>query len=300
MMQRRILLWKAALIVPLAALISAFAIPNTPHPARSAVAVTRYTMTAFTNSSERDMYVYQSGNGRDFGPVGPGPAYTPPTGLVRDPSLMHYADGQYYVVYTTGWDGDTIGLARSPDRVHWTFLRNFTIPLRSVRHTWAPVWYFGDGRPSVIVSISYGGPFTPYLMTANPSLTAWSPPIPLAGLGPNYIDTIVIRTGAVYHAFTKNETTKYVEHAVSFSATGPYVFVGQGNWAGWGAPREGQSMIQLDNGCWRIFLDGYLDGRYYSSDSCDGFLSWSRLRMLPGGLSGVVRHVTVLKETVGG
>jgi hypothetical protein len=252
-------------------------------------------MTAFTNSSESNMYVYESGDATGFRSLR-GPAYTPPSGLVRDPSIFRYSDGFYYVVYTTGWDGDTIGFARSPDRVNWMFLRNYTMPLVGVRHTWAPVWFVDGGNVNVIVSLSFGGDFQPYLLSAiDPTLMFWSAPIQLAGIGINHIDTVLVKTGLLYHAFTKNETTKYVEHAVSFSPTGPFLIVASGDWAGWGAPREGPSLVPLDNGGWRIFLDGYTVGKYYYSDSYNGFLTWTRLRELPG-LSGFVRHFTVLKE----
>jgi hypothetical protein len=257
----------------------------------------RYTMTAFTNSSESRMYVYESTDATGFRLLR-GPAYSPPSGLVRDPSMFRHSDGSYYLTYTTGWDGNTIGFARSSDRVSWTFLRNYTVPVPGVRHTWAPVWFVDGPAVSVIVSLSTGGDFTPYVMTAaDPSLVAWGPPTPLAGLGPNYIDTTVLFVGGQYHAFTKNETTKYVEHAVADSVAGPYTYVGTDDWAGWGAPREGQSLAPLAGGGWRIFLDGYLNGKYYYSDSFDGFATWSPLRELPG-LSGFVRHFTVLTETV--
>jgi hypothetical protein len=135
-------------------------------------------------------------------------------------------------------------------------------------------------------------------MTAlDPSLTRWSPPRPLAGLRPNYIDTTVVLVDGRYHAFTKNETTKYVEHAVADHVAGPYIYVGTENWAGWGAPREGQSLVRLPDGGWRIYLDGYLDGKYYFSDSLDEFASWTPLAELPR-LSGFVRHFTVLTETI--
>jgi hypothetical protein len=263
-----------------------------------AAASERYTMTAFTNSSETAMFVYESADAMNYRLVR-GPAYTPPTGLVRDPSMFRHGDGAYYVVYTTGWDGDTIGFARSPDRVHWTFLRDYTIPLRGVRHTWAPVWFVDGGQVDVIVSLSFGGDFQPYLMTAaDPSLASWTMPAPLAGIGMNHIDTVMIKTGAVYHAFVKNETTKFVEHAIAPSPVGPFLFVGTGDWAHWGAPREGPSLARLADGCWRIYLDGYTVGAYFYSDSCDGFLTWSPARTLPG-VSGFVRHFTVLREPAG-
>jgi hypothetical protein len=32
------------------------------------------------------------------------------------------------------------------------------------------------------------------------------------GLGTNHIDTFVVKSGSTWHAFTKNKTTKYIEH----------------------------------------------------------------------------------------
>lgn len=288
-------------MVPFVLLVCVIALPASS--VASPAGTVQYTMTAFTNSSEADLYVYESADATTFRPLR-GPAFRPPTGLIRDPSIFRHADGNYYIVYTTGWDGNTIGFARSADRVNWTFLRNYTIPLPAVAHTWAPVWFVDpSGGVDIIVSLSFadfahptGGDFSPFLLSAfGSSLDLWGPPIPLIGIGQNHIDTILVKVGSQYHAFTKNETTKFVEHAVGPSPAGPYTMVGLGNWAGWGAPLEGQSLVRLPNGGWRIFLDSYLGGKYFFSDSHDEFRSWTPLQQLPG-LSGFVRHFTVLAE----
>ncbi|MDR7326463.1 hypothetical protein J2S44_006713 [Catenuloplanes niger] len=261
---------------------------------------TRYTMTAFTNSSESNMYVYESPDATGFRLLR-GPAFTPPTGLIRDPSIIRHTDGRYWVVYTTNWTGNTIGLATSTDRLNWTFVRNVTIPL-TVQNTWAPEFFIdSNGSVNVIVSLSTNGAdFKPYKLTAtNAALSAWSAPQVLSGIGPNHIDTYVVKVGSTYHAFTKNETTKFIEYATASSLTGPYTISRTGNWAGWGGPREGQALVPLDNGGWRIYYDGYTVGQYYFSDSYDGFASWSTPQTLPG-LSGFARHFTVLKEVVSG
>jgi hypothetical protein len=64
------------------------------------------------------MSVYDSADGTRFTLKKP-LAYTPPKGLIRDPSVIKHTDGWYYVAYTTGWAGNTIGLARvqGPDRL---------------------------------------------------------------------------------------------------------------------------------------------------------------------------------------
>ncbi|MDC0713168.1 glycoside hydrolase family 43 protein [Stigmatella sp. ncwal1] len=283
----------------LLALCAAALVLFTLRPAAATAATNVYTMSAFTNSSESNMYVYQSYNGTHYGLM-KGPAYTPPSGLIRDPSILKHTDGLYYVTYTTNWEGNTIGFATSTDRVNWTFRQNVTLPVANLQNTWAPEWFKdSDGSVNIIVSLRTTGTsnFIPHVIKAqNSALTSWSNPVPLSGLGPNYIDTFIVKLGSTYHAFTKNETSKYIEYATSSSLTGPYTFKGTGDWAGWGNWLEGPALIQLDNGAWRIFFDGYTVTKYYYSDSTNTFASWSAKKELPS-LTGFVRHLTVLKET---
>lgn len=302
-----LIIW--SITVLLAILIVPFSITHAAHAASSRVTITkatalssRYTFTVFTNSSQSNMYIYQSSDGLNFTQLAAS-AYTPPSGLVRDPSIILY-NGIYYVTYTTNWTGNTLGIATSTDRVHWTFLENVTLS-STVYETWAPEWFKdpSNGSINIIVNLNSTNAgdsnFIPQKLTAlNSSLTSWSGLTPLAGLSPNYIDSFIIKVGNTYHAFVKNETTKYIEQATSTNLTGPYTFVGTGNWAGWGNNVEGPALYQLDNGTWRIVMDGYASGQYYYSDSSDGNLqTWTAKQQLPGGLSGFVRHGTVLKET---
>jgi hypothetical protein len=91
------------------------------------------------------------------------------------------------------------------------------------------------------------------------------------------------KVGNVYNIFAKNDqaTSKYIEHATATNLTGPYTFVGTGNWAGWGPKLEGPSLYQLDNGTWRILLDGYAAKQYYYSDSTDNFKTWTAKNHFP-------------------
>ncbi|WP_238845266.1 glycoside hydrolase [Nocardia terpenica] len=262
----------------------------------------RYTMSAFTNYNETDLYIYESADAVDFTLLR-GPAYRPPTGLLRDPSIFRHTDGAYYLTHTTGWGGQTIGFARSTDRIAWTFLCDYTVGLPDIQHTWAPKWFVDpQGRVAVIVALGNSRSFQPHLMTAtDPSLTAWTPLRPLAGLTAapgtvGYIDTALVQAGGRYYAFTKNESTKYIELAVADSPCGPYRFLHTGDWARWGPLREGPCVIALPDGGWRIYFDAYLDRTYLFSDSHD-LHTWTPPRQLPG-ISGIVRHCTVLPERV--
>jgi sucrose-6-phosphate hydrolase SacC (GH32 family) len=302
MRSRLLALWSmlalvAVLAIPLSTTYAA------PKIAGKALASSRYTFAVFTNSSESRMYIYQSTDGLNFSLLA-GPTYTPPTGLLRDPSIIrNTADGLYYITYTTNWAGNTIGLASSPDRIHWTFIENITMPAGTFV-TWAPEWFRdSNGSMHIIVNLNRTNTgdsnFNPYDLTSlHSNLRSWSAPVALAGVGPNYIDSFIVKVGSVYHIFAKNETTKYIEHATATNLNGPYTFVGRGNWAGWGQYLEGPALYQLDNGNWRIVIDGYNSKHYYYSDSSNTFKTWTAKAILPDGLSGFVRHGTVLKETV--
>jgi len=294
--------WRRLLTAAVTGVLAATALTGlTGQPAAAAGPTPHYLMTAFTNSSESNMYVYDSANATDYSLIRAN-AYTPPSGLIRDPSVIRHTDGYYYIVYTTNWTGNTIGFARSTDHVTWTFLRNVTVGLNGATgSTWAPEWFKDtDGSVNVIFSASStgtAGQFQPYKITAtNGDLSAWSARTAI-GIPANHIDTFVVKSGGTYHAFAKNETTKYIEHATAGSLTGPWTFTGTGNWAGWGSGLEGPALVQLPSGSWRLYFDQYGAGRYYYADS-GNLNTWSAKTELPG-LSGTVRHFTVLREDVG-
>jgi Ricin-type beta-trefoil lectin domain-like len=288
------------LIISIVVLSTTFFVFQASTPSVQAAAPSLYTMTSFSNTNQL-MYVYRSNDGLNFSRIGSGPVYTPPSGIVRDPSVT-FNNGSYYATYTDAWSGHSIGLASSPDAVHWTFVEDITFA-STFNIAWAPEWFKDtDGSVNIIVHLrpSTAASPTPYKITAlNSALTSWSTPVALAGMTPDYIDSFVVKLGNVYHIFAKNDqtTSKYIEEATATKLTGPYTFVGTGNWAGWGPQLEGPCLYQLDNGTWRILLDGYKSGQYYYSDSTDNFKTWTAKKPLPNGLSGFVRHLTVMKES---
>ncbi|WP_439658652.1 glycoside hydrolase family 43 protein [Lentzea sp. HUAS TT2] len=292
---------RRVLIAVTAAFAAGASLVGTGPVASAAGPVPHYLMTAFTNSSESNMYVFDSANATGFTQVTAN-AYTPPSGLIRDPSVLRHTDGYYYIVHTTNWTGDTIGFARSADYVNWTFLRTVRVGLNGATgSTWAPEWFKdSDGSVHVIFSASTGGTagqFRPYRITAtNADLSAWSSPVAL-GIPANFIDSFLVKVGGTYHNFLKNETTKYVEHATATSLNGPWTFVGTGNWAGWGSGLEGPALVRLPDGRWRIYFDQYGQRRYFYADSTNLGSFGAKVEL--AGLSGVARHFTVLREDSG-
>lgn len=259
-----------------------------------------FIMTSFLASSQNTLSLFASNDGVNFNTLR-SEAFQPEERLLRDPSIIRHTDGYYYVVYTTDWNGSDFGILKSKNLKDWEFVQHVPVKLAGVKNVWAPEWFRDkDGSLKVIVSLSANGtegPFGAYIIEANADLTQWSDPIPMQGLQGNYIDTFVIANedGSGYTAFTKNETTKFIELATAKSLKGPWKLEKTGDWAGWGGPSEGQALVKLPDGGWRIYFDDYMTKHYWYSDSHDGFKTWTPKKEI-GGVSGSVRHFTVLSE----
>ncbi|MGD0744584.1 MAG: glycoside hydrolase family 43 protein [Verrucomicrobiota bacterium] len=260
----------------------------------------QYIFATFKGEDVPDekLWIYTSADALNFAEFSDTGGYGGPTGVLRDPSIMKHTDGKYYICHTVqSWtDSSTnFAIASSTDLVHWTNLTTINADVPGTYYTWAPEWFVDDdGTVNIIVNI---GPddtnFKQYLFTAqNSELTSWSGPVDM-GITPNHIDAFVVKVGGTYHAFVKNETTKFIEHATSSSLIGGWTWVGTDNWSGWGPGYEGPALIQMDNGQWRIYVELYPSGGIRTATSADLY-SWSGLSFC---LSGA-RHGTVIKEPV--
>jgi len=286
----------------------ATATPVPPPAAAEPRASDRYVFTALTNGSESNMSVYTSSDALNFTLL-KADAYTPPSGQVRDPSVLRAPDGSYRIVYATGRTGQTIGIAGSTDLKDWTFLATVDVGVPGMLEARAPEWFVDpSGSTHIVVSLSADPAdpaglrtgFRPYVLTAqDTSLVSFTGAAPLNGYfaGRNYLGTFVVVQNGIYHAFAGNGSTGYIEHLRSISLSGPWSLVGNGNWSGWGGMLEAPALVQLHNGSWRIYLHGYGSPESYVTATSPNLDAWSATAELPGGLSGVVRHGTVLHET---
>ena len=90
--------------------------------------------------------------------------------------------------------------------------------ISNTRFTWAPEFYVEGDTVRIIASVAQttcSQCFRPYVYTAgDSSLTSWSGPQQMWGLGFNYIDTYVVKSGIV------NRRSGWV-----FDCTAPAIFV---------------------------------------------------------------------------
>lgn len=257
-----------------------------------------FLMSAFTATSQDKLSLFSSSDGVNFTSLG-SEVYQPPQGLLRDPSIVRAADGLYYVAYTTGWSGSSFGIAKSADLKSWTHVADVPVALPGVSNVWAPEWFRdADGSLKLVLSLSRTGtqgPFAAYYVEPlDAGFTRFSAPAAMRGLENNFIDSFVIRHEGRYVAFTKNESTKFIELATAPALAGPWTVERTGDWAGWGGPSEGPALVPIPGG-WRIYFDDYTTKRYWYSDSLDGLKTWTPRKEV-GGVSGAVRHFTVISE----
>jgi hypothetical protein len=275
-------------------LCSAWFLPCfTPSPVHAA---SGYIFTTFKGDAAADekLWVYTSPNGIAFN-LFSNTGYAGPTGVLRDPSIMKHSDGKYYIAFTVqSWTTSStyFAIASSTDLINWTTVTTVNAGVAGTYYTWAPEWFKDGDTVKIIVSLGPSGSMRPYSFTAlDSSLTSWSGAVDM-GIGTNHIDTFVVKSGSTYHAFIKDESSKYIEHAVATSLTGPWTWAGTGNWTGWGSGYEAPCVTETDDGIWRIYIDKYSDGSgIYSATSSDLY-TWSGLSAI-----GAYRHGTVLRDT---
>jgi hypothetical protein len=259
-------------------------------------AETAYVFATFKGDAAVDekLWIYTSANGTSFDLLS-NTFFAGSTGVLRDPSIMKHTDGKYYIAYTVqSWTTSStyFAIASSTNLINWTQVATVNSGIANTNFTWAPEWFVENGTVRLIVSIApQGADFKPYVYTAtDSSLTNWSSPVDM-GIGTNKIDTFVVKSGGVYHAFAKNETTKYIEHATASSLLGPWTWVGVGNWANWGSGYEAPALAQMENGQWRLYIDKYPSSGLWTATSSD-LTTWTGLTQV-----GAYRHGTVLRDT---
>ncbi len=269
-----------------------------------ASAASRYILATFDGdgASEQELWIYTSTDGLNWALLAD-TNYQGPGGALRDPSIIkNPADGKYYIAYTNKhWSANetTFSIASSTDLIHWTYVTDVPSGVTGTTKDWAPEFFIDNGVVKCIANISCGvsGDFAPRIYTArNTSLNSWSDPAVMSGLGSNFIDTFIVKSGSTYHAFVQNIATNYVDHATASSLTGPWTYGNIGNWSGWGTNNEGPCVVQLADGSWRFYSDKYTTtGLNYSNSP--NLSSWSTITPISSVSSK--RHGTVMRETIG-
>jgi hypothetical protein len=288
------------LFLALAALFLAQCQPNEPslqkEPAASntlKAAANTYYFATFGSDSDQKLYVYSSTNATSFGMYS-NSGFRGPTGVLRDPGLLYY-NGRYYIAFTTqSWttSSTSFSIASSSDLVSWSTIATVNSGVANTYYTWAPDWYVEGSTVRLIVNIGPSGSMRPYIYTAqNSSLTSWSAPVDM-GIGTNHIDAFVVKSGSTYHCYAKNESTKNIVHFTSTNLTGGWT-LRHTYWNGY----EGISVIQQENGVWRMYIDHYSAGDGLYTTTSSDLNTWSGLSRVGFGRHGSIIRTATLPTT---
>ncbi len=198
--------------------------------------------------------------------------------LMRDPSITRGPDGTFHMVWTTSWEGRSLGYASSKDLVHWTEQRVIVNALDGeILNSWAPELFFdAPSKEFVIVWAStVKGRFPEtqgqgngkynhrqYIIRTRDFQTFTKPELFLDP-GFQVIDAAIFRHGKRYAVVAKNETltppAKYLFLTFADSLRGPWSKASEpisGNeWA------EGPTPVR-SGAWWYIYFDKYRDHRY--------------------------------------
>jgi hypothetical protein len=199
---------------------------------------------------------------------------------VRDPSIIFYR-GKWWVAHThNGAPTDVIPVLSSEDLKTWSSVVELDTSTMANpgAFAWAPEW-FVDDDDSVHLFIACGDANKQIYEThpTNDAWTTWSNLTAVTGtsLPTDMIDANVVKIGPHYYLWFKDDATGYLCLARSTSLTSGYIVLKTGNWAGFGASKEGQILVRVNAGLWRIYYNPTLTNGQVYSESDDDFESWT-------------------------
>ncbi|KQM22792.1 beta-galactosidase [Sphingomonas sp. Leaf24] len=253
-----------------------------------------------------------SDDGFTFRELGGGQSYLAPmvgeAKLMRDPFVFRGAgrDAAWHMVWTTAWDGVTIGHATSRDLRHWSPQRALPVMagVPGTRNCWAPeaIWDARSKRFVIFWSSTVAGRFAETAGTSESGynhrlwyvttrdFVTFSEAAVLYDPGFSVIDgTFATGPGGKLHLIVKDETLtpprKYLQVASAASPTGPFGKPDTPFTPSW---VEGPMTTAID-GETVCYWDVYRDGKWGAAATRD-FVQWrdvsARLSMPAGARHG--------------
>lgn len=266
----------------------------------------------FRNNGEDGLYLATSSDGLSWRAVnGDRPLLQPEVGeskLMRDPSIVAGPDGLFHMVWTTSWQGETIGYSHSRDLRRWAPQRALPVMEHEpgVINCWAPELFADNGEFHIVWASTVREKFpqtagraekeynhrlyhtrTRDFRRFGPVRLFYDPGFPV-------IDGALFRDGRRYTMVVKNETlrppAKYLFLTSADSLDGPWSApsdrISGEEWA------EGPSPLRT-GGYWYIYFDRYRARRYGAIRSAD-LRTWEDISDRTSFPEGM-RHGTVFR-----
>ena len=294
--------------------LSALILSASLTPALAQADKTCYLFTYFTGNGEDGLHLAWSSDGYKWEALNGGKSYLKPevgeSKLMRDPCVLRGPDGVFHMVWTTAWEGKTIGYASSKDLVTWSPQK--AIPVMGhepeVRNCWAPELVYDAKKQEFLIfwastvkgkfPATAGSSESDYnhrmYCTTTKDFVTFTPTRLFYDPGFSVIDATMLAAHGRFHLIVKDETVKppkkHLRIASSDSIDGPWAdltppFTPEGRWS------EGPTAIRIGQE-YLVFYDAYRD-RHYSASSSKDLKTWedvtARMSFVPG-----MRHGTVI------
>ena len=213
------------------------------------------------------------------------------TKLMRDPCVCQGPDGTFHMVWTSGWWDKGIGIAHSKDLIHWSEQAWLEVMGHEpkARNCWAPEIFYDAATKQYLIfwAATIPGRFPEteqhtgdqnegvtlnhriYYVTTSDFQT-YSDTKLFYDDGFNAIDATIVKDGATYVMFIKDETKapvakKHIRIATAEHAAGPYGPASPPFTPDW---VEGPTALKIGN-WWYVYYDAYTRHRMEGARSKD-------------------------------
>lgn len=118
---------------------------------------TAYLFSYFIGNGEDGLHLAWSGDGLKWEALNGGRSFLKPevgeSKLMRDPCLLRGPDGTFHMVWTTSWNGKTIGYANSKDLIAWSPQQAIPVMAHETNalNCWAPEVVWDDKRQHFLI-----------------------------------------------------------------------------------------------------------------------------------------------------
>ena len=248
-----------------------------------------YLFSYFTDNGQDGLHLAWSDDGYKWKALNGGESFLKPevgeSKLIRDPCLFRGPDGMFHMVWTTAWQGKTIGYAASKDLIHWS--EQQAIPVMAHEpaaiNCWAPeiVWDAKRAEYLIFWATTITNQFTEtagtgddkynhrIYATTTKDFKSFTPAKLFYDPGFNVIDATILRTRGKFYLIVKDETKnppkKNLRIASSDDIAGPYTNLSAPFTRDWvegpSAMRVGEEFV--------VYFDAYRDRRYEAMSSKD-------------------------------
>lgn len=207
---------------------------------------TAYLFAYFVKNGEDGLHLAASTDGYAFEALDEGRSFlTPQVGeskLMRDPCLLRGPDGTFHLVWTTAWEGRTIGYASSKNLIQWSEQKALPVMTQDpgTRNCWAPEIAYDNAQKQFLIiwATTVTGKFTETLVaeekgynhriysTTTKDFASFAPTKLFYEPGFNVIDATLLKANQRLYLIVKDETRvpvkKNLRIASSPSIDGPY------------------------------------------------------------------------------